>query len=250
MRCLLHRISPKDFPDRAKKKKFSFILLHEVHSHFDGTIDEPFFVRKSLAYEEAAEAYRAGRDHYLNKTISSTDLSGKQTLPFYVAADRPGTYLEATVGENAFANYQPDSNTVGLWHLAEQSGSGEYIKDSSGNSNHGTPTGTTFTQGKIGKGRNFAGSSSHWIGINSPTSGITAGGVKTVSAWINTSLATDEVIFNAYDGTNGYQIYVGGGAFYSWSNGGATLSSSTVVNDGKWHYVVAVLGWNRRLFIC
>jgi|GEM_PF-3913207 len=87
---------------------------------FDGTIDEVRISNVARSAEEIAEDYRAGRDHYLNKTISSTDLSGKTTLPFYVAADRPGTYFEATVGESAYANYQPDANTAALWHLDEK----------------------------------------------------------------------------------------------------------------------------------
>lgn len=107
---------------------------------FNGLIDEVLVSNIARSTEEIARAYRAGRDHYINRTISSTDLSGKQSLPFYVAADRPGTYLQAIIGESAFANYQPDSNTVGQWHLDEQYGSGAYLKDTSGNENNGTPS--------------------------------------------------------------------------------------------------------------
>jgi hypothetical protein len=107
---------------------------------FDGTIDEVRISNVARTTEEIAESFRAGRDHYINKTISSTDLSGKSSLPFYVAADRPGTYLQAIIGESAFANYQSDTNTVGQWHLDEQYGSGAYLKDTSGNGNNGTPS--------------------------------------------------------------------------------------------------------------
>jgi hypothetical protein len=86
---------------------------------FNGTIDEVRVSTVARSPEEIAESYRLGRDHYINKTIATTDLSGKTSLPFYVAADRPGTYLTATVGNNAYDNYQPDGNTVGLWHLDE-----------------------------------------------------------------------------------------------------------------------------------
>jgi len=61
-----------------------------------------------------------GRDHYINTTISAVDLSTKTSLPFYVAADRPGSYLTATIGESAFANGQPDGDTVALWRLDEE----------------------------------------------------------------------------------------------------------------------------------
>lgn len=126
-----------------------------------GSIDEIRISNIARTADEVAEAYRAGRDHRISKTITSTNLSSSTKLPFYVAADRPGTYLETTVGESPFANYEPDANTVGLWHLEEAAGSGAYIKDSSGNGNNGTPTGTTFTQGKIGKARSFNGTSDH-----------------------------------------------------------------------------------------
>ncbi|MBI5019586.1 LamG domain-containing protein [Candidatus Gottesmanbacteria bacterium] len=86
---------------------------------FDGTIDEVRISNVARSAEEIAESYRAGRDHYLNKTISSTDVSGKTSLPFSIAADRPGTYLETTIGESAYANYQSDANTAALWHLDE-----------------------------------------------------------------------------------------------------------------------------------
>jgi len=86
---------------------------------FDGIIDEVRISNVARSAEEISEAYRAGRDHRLGRTISSTDLSSKGKLPFYIAADRPGTYLETTIGESAYTNNQPDGNTKGLWHLEE-----------------------------------------------------------------------------------------------------------------------------------
>ena len=88
-------------------------------SAFNGNIDEIRISNIARSADEIAEAYRAGRDHRIGKTIASTDLSAKQKLPFYVAADRPGTYLETMIGNNAYDNYEPDTNTVGLWHLDE-----------------------------------------------------------------------------------------------------------------------------------
>ncbi|MBU1033400.1 LamG domain-containing protein [Patescibacteria group bacterium] len=84
-----------------------------------GLIDEIRISNVANSAEEIAENYRMGRDHYLSTSLSTTDLSNKISLPFYIAADRPGTYLETTIGESAFANYQPDANTAGLWHLNE-----------------------------------------------------------------------------------------------------------------------------------
>ena len=110
-------------------------------NYFDGIIDEVRISNVARTAEEIAEAYRAGRDHQLSRTFSQTftdcdgnpnqypDLSCKTKLPFYIAADRPGTYLEAGVGESDYSMYQTDSNTVGLWHLDE--GSGPTTKDAS-----------------------------------------------------------------------------------------------------------------------
>ena len=84
---------------------------------FAGAIDEVRFSNTTRSAEKIGESYRLARDHYLNKTITTSDLSSKTTLPFYIAGDRPGTYLATTVGESAYANYQTDANTLGLWHL-------------------------------------------------------------------------------------------------------------------------------------
>ncbi|MFZ5391908.1 MAG: DUF2341 domain-containing protein [Patescibacteria group bacterium] len=149
--------------------------------YFNGYIDEVKISNVARTADEIAETYRMGRDHRLDRTISSTDLSEKSSLPFYIAADKPGTYLETTIGESAFANNVSDSNTVGLWHLEEQSGSGAYIKDSSSYANHGTPTGTTVSDGKIGKARSFNGSSDYInLGNNSSLSSDT----QTISFWL------------------------------------------------------------------
>lgn len=87
---------------------------------FDGRIDEVVIRNVAGSAQEAVETYRAGRDHTISTTLSSTDLSTKTSLPFAIAADKPGTYMSATMGESGFANYQPDNNTVALWHLDEQ----------------------------------------------------------------------------------------------------------------------------------
>jgi hypothetical protein len=89
----------------------------QASRYFNGNIDEVRLSNIARSGEEIAEAYRMGRDHRFTRTIASTDLSSTQKLAFNVAADRPGTYLEALIGNNAYANYEPDANTVGLWHL-------------------------------------------------------------------------------------------------------------------------------------
>lgn len=87
---------------------------------FHGSIDEVRISNVARTAEEIAENYRANSSHSINRILSTADLSNKTTLPFYVAADRPGAYLSATIGESAYENYEPDANTVGLWHLDDE----------------------------------------------------------------------------------------------------------------------------------
>lgn len=170
--------------------------------YFSGVIDEVRISNTARSAEEVAEAYRAGRDHKITRTISSTDLSSKNKIPFYIAADRPGTYLEATAGESAFANYEPDANTLAFWHLDEKSGSGSYIKDSSGNGYHAAvTTGTSAVEGKIGKARKFVRTSSEYL---------TAGSVPLA----NVSFSVDFWAKRASTGTY-YHIVVGEGSSMS-----------------------------------
>lgn len=82
-----------------------------------GYIDEVRISNIARTPEEIAEAYRLGNNHSIFKTIAPTDLSTKTILPFYVAADRPGTYLNASLGDSSYVNYQSDANTVALFHL-------------------------------------------------------------------------------------------------------------------------------------
>ena len=217
------------------------------HNFFNGQIDEVRISNIARSAEEIAEAYRAGRDHRVGRTISSTNLSSKTKLPFYVAADRPGTYLEATIGESAYANYEPDANTVGLWHLEEQTGSGAYIKDSSGYGNNGTPTGTTFVQGKIGKARSFNESTDYIQVADNNNLDLTT--ALTIDAWVkvnslpqsgNPSIVTKA----AASGARSYALILNstGNFVLGLTSDGTTmtyLTSSTSLSAGVWYYLAA-----------
>ncbi len=83
-----------------------------------GNIDEVRISDVARTPEEIAEAYRAGASHYLTRSLASpVDLSSNNKLTYYIASDSPGTHINTTVGESPYANGQPDTNTVGLWHL-------------------------------------------------------------------------------------------------------------------------------------
>jgi hypothetical protein len=207
----------------------------------DGTLDEVIVYNIALSAEEIAESYRLGRDHTITKTLSSTDLSGKTSIPFYVAADRPGSYLSATIGESAYANYLPDASTIGLWHLGEESGTGAYIKDSSGNTNHGTPTAGSLADGKIGKGRAFDGLTAKVnVGDATNTAAIT------VSTWIYPTTDSDGIVTKGTSRgtatTRDWDLY-GDGTDLTWMGTTATttrwVAQAAYPTLEEWHHVVA-----------
>ena len=204
--------------------------------YFNGALDEIRISNVARTANEIAESYRAGRNQLLSTiNLSSTNLSSKTSLPFWIAADRPGTYLESIIGESAYANYQSDDNTVGLWHLDEKSGSGAYFEDSTGNKNSGTPAGTTFTEGKIGKARSFNGTNQY---INLGSNINLANSSFTADAWVKRGVigvnhvilgqgpyGTDTSLHFGFRNTNVFMC-----AFY-----GDDLNTTETFIDTDWH---------------
>jgi hypothetical protein len=103
-------------------------------SSYSGEIDEVRISNTVRTSEEIAEAYRMGKDYFVSKSIDSTDISNHTMLPFWIASDALGTNMEMIYGESPYVNYQPDENTVGLWHLDNHS---EYPRTCSDISNIG-----------------------------------------------------------------------------------------------------------------
>ncbi len=219
---------------------------------FNGQIDEVVTSKAARSGEEIAEEYRLGRDHYMTKTISSTDLSGKKSLPFNIAADRPGTYLQTVVGESDYVNYQPDSSTGGFWHFDETISP---VKDAAGKVN-GSITGTTSVQGKIGRGRYFNGTSDYVAIADVPT--LNPSSQITAEAWIRTTgTGSNLAILGKTTGcaSSGYLLWlnengVGAGLPGFFIGAGAWLDGTIAVNDGKWHHIVGTFdGSTARLYI-
>jgi hypothetical protein len=222
----------------------------DMTDFFDGEIDEIRVSNVIRTAEEIAEAYRSGRDHYINKTISSDDLSGDTTLPFYIAADRPGTYLETTVGESAYANYQPDANTVGLWHMDEgtddacNAGSDD-VCDASGNGHHGDENGspTPGVIGKTGFARDFIADSDY---IEVPDSAeFTLSQNFTIEAWINPDDISDDwkAIVGTYSGgTSGWILALDNtaGNALNFYDGTWIDSNIAIAEEGTWKHVAVV----------
>lgn len=123
------------------------------------------------------------------------------------------------------------TGAVGYWKLDEASGN---LTDSSGNSNTGTPTGTTSVVGKTNNARSFNGSSD-FIGTNN-SSGFQIG-TGTLSAWIKTSNAG-----SSYRGIvvkNGaYSMFLQDNVFmiYDWGTN-SNRSSGMNLADNTWHHV-------------
>lgn len=228
-------------------------------SYFNGAIDEVMISSIDRTANEIAESYKLGKDSYINQTLNTINLSNKNTLGINVASDRPGTYLSTTWGESAFANYQPDANTVGLWHMDEISGSGAYVQSATGN-NHGTPTGTTYTSsGKLGGGRSFNGSSDFSVVSRNASLNSTFDGSYTISLWFNSSSTVSiKRMWGMLDASSGYHIAmlnypsVGKIKFYAGAGTDANALDTTRsnLNDGQWHYAVFQIdGTTQRIYI-
>jgi hypothetical protein len=221
---------------------------------FNGLIDEVRISNIGRSAEEIAEAYRAGRDKIISQNIPSSDLSTNSKIPFYVAADRPGTYMQAMAGESAFSNFEPDANTVGLWHLDEAiSGTtAPYINDASSSRNNGRlGTGSsapTSFQGKIGKGRKFDSSPKNIVVGNSTS--LNPSTAQTVSAWVfptGAQTGTGEILCHCNGSTDAYQFRVSGTAPHSasfavWNTSGTAYDvvSPNMIPDNQWTYVTGV----------
>ena len=150
---------------------------------FDGKIDEVRISDIARTSEEIYEAYRLGKNHTVSTTISSNDISSSTKLPFWIAADRPGTYLDVIVGESKYASALVDNDTVGYWRMEEEDGIGAYIRDSSAYAHDADPTNTTFVPGKIGMARDFDGSGDYLTISHHTDYNITTN--LTLEAWIN-----------------------------------------------------------------
>jgi hypothetical protein len=209
-----------------------------------GALDEVIIYNIAISAEEIAESYRLGRDHVISKTISTTDLSGKTSIPFYIAADRPGSYLSATVGESNFSNWQTDANTAAFLHMDEQVGSADYIKDSSGNAYHGTPTGTRLSQGKIGSGRFFRGASSaDYVTLTSDNSALSLS-TYTTDAWAYPTggSGTTRFILDKRDAaSDGYIMYLTSSDTFGCAYNAVTAIESINTPDfNNWYHVACV----------
>jgi len=138
------------------------------------------------------------------------------------------------------------SNFLGVWHLPN--GSSLTANDSTSNGNSGTVQGgVTATAGGIDGAGGFDGSSGYISTTNSFSWPLSV----TSEAWINTTSSAGHKVsgfegsqtgttssgydLNLYVNTNGKVVTT------CFNSGFTTVTSSTVVNDGNWHHLVAML---------
>ncbi|OGY28241.1 MAG: hypothetical protein A2802_02725 [Candidatus Woykebacteria bacterium RIFCSPHIGHO2_01_FULL_43_29] len=237
---------------------------------WDGVIDEVQVKRQAELPTQIWENYKSGRDHSVAKSVSSTDLSTSSKLPFYIAADRPGTYLQTSISETGFQDYEYEASNRGFWHLDNHTNTGSdsyYLKDSSGLLNNLTPTGTAVAPGKIGSGRYFDGVDSALACTDALCGGTskldyTGSGSWSFGAWVNlsSSLTYGGIISKWHDnGQNnrGYMIYYNSSCpcfSYNLSSDGITgdggTSSITKPVANTWYLVVGVYdGATSKLYV-
>lgn len=216
--------------------------------YFSGALDEVKIYNIAKTADEILEEYNATSTYYTNYNLTSTNLSSKTSVPFYVASDKPGSYISAILGETSYANYQTDANTLGLWHLDELSGSGSYIKDNSGFGRNCSIVNVTSSYGKIGPAANLAAgylscgtatvptltnfSVSSWVYISSlPSATATIFGKRGSTAsgdcgyGFTLSVTTTGAIALMTDPTTA-------------CGDGTTLTSTGTISTGMWHYIV------------
>lgn len=215
---------------------------------FLGTIDKVRVSNVALNAEEIAESYRQGTNKYLNKTLASVDLSSKNVLPFWVASDRVGTFLEATIGESAYANGLADSNTVALWRFDEHTNNAcddgnDDACDASGNGNDGDESGGAgIVTGKVGLARSFDGSDDYLLVTNSTSLQLT--GDATFEGWVKADLPLSDrgaIFFKHYN--NEYEVILettGGLSYYHGDGSYEEMTEpSAYIKDNQWtHFAI------------
>ena len=155
---------------------------------------------------------------------------------------------------NTRAEYVRDSNTVGLWHMNELSGS--TVKDVSSNSNTGSAIGATIVDGRFGKARRFSGAG-QYIDLPESSSLTSLPDKLTIDAWtyLYSYPAAGEGNHIVSSGNqNDYDLSVQGdrrlGAHLYLSTGPAGMFGKNVVPLNRWvHVAMTYDGSNVRFYI-
>ncbi|PIZ47415.1 hypothetical protein COY32_01735, partial [candidate division WWE3 bacterium CG_4_10_14_0_2_um_filter_41_14] len=199
-----------------------------------GQIDDVRIYNRALSAVEIENLYRSTA----NEVINSTDaIVNTATDGSFDGTDDIQRDTTVTAG------------LVGWWAMDEVSGS--YAYDRSGNGNTGTATGTTVVTGKLGRGRDFNGTSDV-VSISDSTSLDITPNI-TISTWVKLdSVSASYQNFVAKRGSGGfpsnYFLRTGGSnnsdpdeIQFGYYNGSYRVVSTTTANltTGNWYHVVA-----------
>jgi hypothetical protein len=184
---------------------------------FDGIIDDVRIYNRALSADEIRKLYKSGQ-----ATLKQGPTNG---------------------------------GLVGHWKFDE--GSGTSAGDSSGNSNTGTITGATWTNGKLGKALSFNGSSDFISIPDNPSLHSTEG---TVSVWFKGTTDSDVGIFGVQNAAGSYfwdlELNSDGCIVAIFTNQGSgysilchTNTNRNILFDGNWHNIVVTVDTDHHLYI-
>lgn len=214
-------------------------------AYLKGIIDEIKIYGRALSASEIADAYRYSvgsnsysKSIYTNYIFTQNNLSNNVSLPMYIASENVKESIPVTIGESAYANYQPDEHTVGLWHLDEVDGINAYIKDSSGYDNNCLPVGSTYTpDGRIGGARTFNAVDKDFLSV--PDSSSLNPSSITLEAWVRPTVLEEGNIISK-GGNNGIRFKLNVGGILTLLDRGTTnyIHTSKPLLLNKWTHIV------------
>jgi hypothetical protein len=220
------------------------------YAFFNGTLDDVRIYDRILSEYEIDELVRESHTSYEDTEILDTNINGYTNLEYSVASTGD---TQAIYGESEFANYQPDSNTLGVWHFEEIEDNTCYGGDdscnSASNNYHGINSGNLETvSGQLGESKYFDGSS-NYITLDSGFTNFTTG--LTVSFWANPTASNNYARFIDFGGANGtgnaniivYRLGTTSSLNFYTGNGTSAKAmtvTNAIIND-EWHYYTITL---------
>ena len=136
---------------------------------------------------------------------------------------------------------------LALW-LKFNEGSGNIAYDSSFYNNHGTIYGATWTDGKFGKALSFDGVDDY-VEINNGFNDVFPNSFS-ITMWFKTT-CTQKILFSRGTswGSGNVVLYIGVDGrfqFLTYDTNPQITFSNNPVNDGNWHFVVAVYNGSQK----
>lgn len=194
---------------------------------FDGFIDEAQLYNSALTEAEIKVNYNKSQALVLGALGNNSNFQNQASGQQYCV---PG---------------DTSTCTGPVLEMKFETGSGATAYDTSGNGYTGAFTGTTWGEGKYGKGSNHDGNDDYMT-ITDNTNLDIGTSDATIEVWMKSTTAQGFLIFKRSAAeTQGYTIYANGTNIRFQIGDGTTVISDTPanipVNDGQWHHVVMVI---------